>query len=102
MKDLTAFRDLLLEADPKATKFKGVGGDNYTVWTPYSPDKTMSDNEEEDFTWRIQVDRFTKTDNDSIAKAIYDKLTEAGIPFEYEIDFEEDTGYIHHIFDCIF
>jgi len=102
MKDLTPFRDLLLEADPKATKFKGAGGDSYTVWTPYSPDKTMSDNEQEDFTWHIQVDRFTKIDNDPIAEEIYNKLTEAGIPFEYNIDFEEDTGYIHHIYDCLY
>jgi len=100
MKDLTAFKDLLLEADPKATKFEGAGGDSYTVWTPYSPVKTMSDDEQEDFTWRIQVDRYTRIDNDPIAKAIYDKLTEAGIPFEYDMDHEPDTGYIHHIYVC--
>lgn len=102
MKDLTAFKNLILQADPKATKFKGAGGDSYTIWTPYSTDKTMADNRQDDIVWRIQVDRFTKKDNDPIAKAIYDKLEETGIPFKYEVDFEEDTGYIHHIFDCIF
>ena len=100
MKDLTAFKDLLLEVDPKATKYKGIGGDSYTVWTPYSIDKEMADNMQEDVVWSIQVDRFTKADNDPIAKAIYNKLTEAGIPFEYELDFEPDTGYIHHIYVC--
>ncbi len=102
MKDLTVFKNILLEADPKATKFKGAGGDSYTVWTPYSPEKTMSDNEQEDFTWHIQVDRFTKIDNDPIAEEIYSKLTEAGIPFKYDFDFEEDTGYIHHIYVCYY
>ena len=102
MKDLSVFKNIILKADPKATKFKGSGGNSYTVWTPYSSDKTMADNRQDDFTWRIQVDRFTKKDNDPIAKAIYNELEQAGIPFEYLIDFEEDTGYIHHIYDCAF
>lgn len=102
MKDLTVFRNLILEADPNATKFNGVGGDNYTVWTPYSVDKEMSDDTEEDSAWTIQVDRFTKNDNDPIAKKIYDKLTQAGIPFDYQVAFEPDTQYLHHIYDCLF
>jgi hypothetical protein len=102
MKDLTPFRDLLLSVDPKVTKFEGNGETNYTVWTPYTTDKTMSDNTEDDSAWNIQVDRFTKTDNDPVAAAIYDKLTQAHIPFEYELDYEKETKYIHHIFTCIF
>lgn len=104
MKDLTVFKNIILQADPKATKFKGDNrnNDNYTVWSPYRIDKEMSDNTEEDIVYRIQVDRFTKIDNDPIAKLIYAKLTEYGIPFEYQIDFEDDTQYIHHIYDCLF
>lgn len=102
MKDLVPFKEVLLQADPSATKFKGVGGDSYTVWTPYSPDRAMADDQQDDFTWRIQVDRFTKKDNDPIVQAIYDALSQAGISFEYDLDFEEDTGYIHHIFSCVY
>lgn len=102
MKDLTAFKTLILEADSNATKFKGSGGDNYTVWSPYRITRVLTDDTEEDSAWAIQVDRFTKTDNDPIATAIYNKLNQAGIPFEYQVDFEPDTQYIHHIYDCIF
>jgi hypothetical protein len=50
--------------------------------------------------WKVQVDRFTKTDNDTIALGILNALEAAKIPHTYLIDYEKDTGYHHHIFDC--
>jgi DNA-binding beta-propeller fold protein YncE len=59
---------------PRSTKFSGNGKGNYTVWTPYGINKTMADDSTDDTDWRIQVDRFTKIDNDPIANAIYDAI----------------------------
>ncbi len=102
MKDLTPFKNLILSVDIEATKFEGNGKRDYTVWTPYQPSRDIADDECEEFTWRIQVDRFTKIDNDPIAKALYDKFEEMHVPFEYELDYEPDTKYIHHIFVCTY
>ena len=95
-----AFRDLLLTVDPEATKNKGNGNENYTVWRPYGATGPHSNNRRKVRVWKIQVDRFTKTDNDTIALGILNALEAAEIPHTYLIDYEKDTGYHHHIFDC--
>jgi len=100
MINLDVFRDLLLEADPNITKYDGGGTENYTTWTPGGIDRGLADDEDDDQVQRVYVDRFTKKDKDPIVDAIWDKLNAARIPFEYERDYEPDTGYIHHIFTC--
>lgn len=98
--NLDGIKAVLLQADPDITKYDGNGGENYTTWTPGGIDREMSDDEGDDQVQRVYVDRFTKIDKDPIAQAIEDKLNTAGIPFEYEQDYEPDTKYIHHIFTC--
>ena len=51
--------------------------------------------------WRFYVHRFTKESGDATAAALFKALDEdAGIAVTWTIDFENDTGYIHHIFEC--
>lgn len=98
---LSDFKTLLLTADPAATKWKGSGTGNYTVWYPISFPKLMANGAAAETVKRIQVDRFTKLDDDSVVSAIDAAL--AGhdeVAHDHIVDFEEDTGYIHHIFDC--
>jgi hypothetical protein len=102
MLDLDPFRDILLAADPNITKFDGPGTGNYTTWTPGGIVREMSDDIGDDQVQRIYVDRFTKTDKDPIVDAIWSALETAGIPFEYERDYENDTKYHHHIFTCYY
>jgi len=98
---LDNFRDLLFSADPTATKWKGAGTGNYTVWHPFEFSKMMADGQKAGGISRIQVDRFTKLDNDPVVDAIETALSgEDEITFQHLVDFEQDTGYIHHIFDC--
>ena len=50
---------------------------------------------------RFQIHRFTKREGDRIAAAFITALeARDDIAYEYVNDFEPDTGYIHHIFDC--
>lgn len=98
---LSDLKTLMLVIDPNLTKFKGQTTGNYTVWYPGGiSGKLMSDDQSEDFIQRAYIDRFTKIDNDPIVKQIKTKLDEAFIPFDYVIDYEQDTGYIHHSFSC--
>lgn len=97
---LIDFRDIILSADPKATKRYGTGQGNYTVWTPGGIDRSMSDDAGDEKIQRIYVERFTKIDSDPVVDAIWTALENAYIAFEYEQDTEIDTKYIHHTFTC--
>lgn len=97
---LDAFKALILTVDPSATKNKGDGQENYTVWRPYGLTGPRSNNKRSCRVWKVQIDRLTKTDNDTIAAALLDALDASRIPYTYLLDYEQDTGYHHHIFDC--
>lgn len=99
---LQEFRDLLLTADPAAAHYKSPGKKtNYTIWREYGAGAMAADDAHQETSWRIQVDRFTKAEYDPVADAIRAALNgHPDISFAYEIDYEHDTGYIHHIFDC--
>lgn len=97
---LTEFRDLLLAADPSSAHYQNQKTENYTVWAEYGANILAADDTEADRAWKIQVDRFTKIEYDPVADAITNMLNNNCIPFEYLADYEEDTGYIHHIWDC--
>lgn len=94
-------KELILSIDPEATKFKGAKKGNYTVWTPYGETPLMAGNRRQTVAVKVQIDRFTKDDQDEIKEALYQALDGAEfVAFIYESDYEPDTGYIHHIFDC--
>lgn len=98
---LERLRKLLISIDPTVTKYEGNGKDAYTVWTPYGEEVLFAGDSRAEIVVKVQVDRFTKIDNDQIAVALYQALDkENGVAFEYQQDYEQDTGYIHHIFDC--
>ncbi len=50
----------------------------------------------------IQIDRFTRDDPDSIEQSITAALNtrEDEIAYNRLVDFEQETGYIHYIWDC--
>ena len=97
---LADFKAVILTADPNATHYRNGGTGNYTVWQEYAERPLYADGARETVYRQIQVDRFTKTEYDPIVDAIRTALETAGIPYEYLNDYEDDTGYIHHIFDC--
>jgi len=99
---LAEFEALLVSVDPAITKWKGATSGNYTIWSPYLPLTMESDNISEIVGYRIQVDRFTTVDDDPIATAITAALMASDqIALEPPIiDYESDTGYLHHIWVC--
>ena len=75
-------------------------GEPYTVWYEKRTLPFMGDGLHE-CGIKFQIDRFTKTENDETAAALFAALESwDDIAFEYLTDYEPDTGYIHHIFDC--
>lgn len=99
---LDEFKALLLTADPKASHYYSVSQEtNYTIWREHEERGLSADNKRLQPIWLVQVDRFTKTENDPIADAIKAALDSCvEISFRHLVDFEPDTKYIHHIFDC--
>lgn len=91
---LQQFRDILLTADPQASHYKSMQTANYTVWREYGKTRIPEQ------TWKVQVDRYTKVEYDPAVALITTALNIDDIGFSYLVDFESDTGYIHHIWDC--
>ena len=47
------------------------------------------------------MDRFTKEEDEETAAELLRALSERDdITVDYLVDYERDTGYIHHIYDC--
>ena len=95
-------KELLVSVDPGVQRYEHdhEGEDAYTVWCELGRIGEYGDGEEEG-TIRFQVDRFTKEEDDATAAALLAALeAEDDIAVDYLVDYERETGYIHHIFDC--
>ncbi|MGI6634183.1 MAG: hypothetical protein ACOX7B_03305 [Christensenellales bacterium] len=104
---LEEFGQLILSADPEATRYEGNRKGNYTVWREYGTRPLGADNRHGESIYRVQVDRFTKIEDDPIAAAITTALNggeeedhQDAVAYQYLVDYEVETGYIHHIWDC--
>lgn len=94
---------LILSADPLARHYDNdhTPGESYTVFRETGEHSLYGDDWEQDAVITFQVDRFTKTENDPIALALkHDLKSCPDVCCVYLVDFEPDTGYIHHIYDC--
>lgn len=96
-------KDILTAVDPDAQRYehdRAGTGDAYTVWAEITPVGFYGDGQEQG-SIRFQVDRFTKEEDEAMAESIRRALENTDyITVDYRVDFEKDTGYIHHIFDC--
>lgn len=91
---------LVLTADPNAQRYASTRRGNYTKWAEYRRLEYMADDEHIEG-WAFQVDRFTKDEDDPIADAIFEALDkDERVSVQHLVDYEQETGYIHHIFDC--
>ena len=96
-------KKLLTDVDPDAQRYEHDGAgtsDAYTVWRELRPVGLYGDGQEEG-SIRFQVDRFTKEEDEQMAALIRAALEgQDDIAVEYLVDYEKDSGYIHHIFVC--
>lgn len=99
---LQEIQDLVVSCDPNAGHYESAYRDKvaYTVWFEKSTLDYMGDNAHMGGI-QFQIDRFTKQEGDSIAAAIENTLeSRDDVAYQHLTDYEIDTGYIHHIFDC--
>ena len=96
-------KNLLVAVDPDVQRYDhdwAGTGEAYTVWQEITPLGVYGDGTEEG-SIHFQVDRFTKTEDETTAAALLTALEGADdIAVDYRVDYEKDTGYIHHIYDC--
>ena len=96
-------KELLCSIDPDVQRYDhdGAGSaDAYTVWQEIQDVGFFGDGQEEG-SIHFQVDRFTKEEDEGIALALKALLeSQDDIAVNYLVDYERDTGYIHHIYDC--
>lgn len=95
---------LLLHADPDIRHYFSMSNaEAYSYWEetrrlPFIGDDRHGD---ADQAWKFYVHRFTKTEGDSIAQAIFDTLdADPRTAVRWLTEYEKDSGYIHHIFEC--
>lgn len=92
-------KEIVLEADPEADHyFSDSKAPAYTVWAEYEGLPYSADNRK--LGWRVQIDRYHKDEHDTMVDKIAQVLHEHGIPYQPLVDYDQDTGYIRHIFDC--
>lgn len=92
---------LVVSADPAAKHYESPhNGTDYTVWMEYQRIGISSD----DLSgggWKFQIDRWTKEEYDPVAEQIEQVLNATpGVAFTYMVNYEQDSGYIRHMFDC--
>lgn len=98
---LSEIQALVVSGDAQARHYDTrAHGQAYTVWREYRRLDTIADDLHEEG-WAFQVDRFTKAESDAVAEALFAALdADPRVAVDYKVDYEPDTGYIHHIFDC--
>lgn len=98
---LLELRDLLLTVGPPVSHYHAHHQlDSYIVWSEYGGHNRTADNAIGEQAIRVQVDLFTRTEFDPDVEKINTLLDIDEISFDYQVDYEKDTGYIHHIWDC--
>ncbi len=98
--NLHELKNLLLTVGPPVSHYHAhQQPDKYIVWAEYGTDEQVADNEDAEKSFRVQVDYFTKTEFDPNVETIGSLLDTNESKFSYLVDFETDTGYIHHIWD---
>ena len=98
---LTEFYNLIKAVDSDISAYSGSGTGNYTVYHPYEIGGLRADGRIVESRLKVQVDRYTRLDSDPIVESLGAALESTDdISFRHLIEFEPDTGYIHHIWDC--
>jgi hypothetical protein len=99
---LAEIKAVVLSADPTAEHYESSkrNSDSYTVWREVRRLAATADDRHIEG-WAFQVDRFTRAEGDPVAEALFEALDASDrVAVHYEADYEQDTEYIHHIYDC--
>lgn len=101
---LNEIRDMLVAVDPDIRHYFTMSDEeSYTYWEETRPLPFVAEGGHPagQSGWRFYVHRFTKIEGDPLAASIYEALDESfRVAVQWTVDREQDTGYIHHIFEC--
>ena len=100
---LTEINEILTAVDPQIKHYFSMSKtDAYTYWeeTKYLP--FINDGRyDEDKPIRFYVHRFTRTEEDPVAEALFSALDQNDrIAVDRTVDYDKESNYIHHIFEC--
>ena len=98
---LDEIRALVVSADVHVQHYESrATGEDYTTWRETGRLSYLADDQHLEG-WHFQVDRFTRDEHDPVAAALFAALdADDRVTVAHLVDYEPDTGYIHHIFDC--
>lgn len=99
---LAEIQTLLVGADPDIKHYFSMKrGKAYSYWEETQRLATMADDHHADDAWRFYVHRYTKEEYDEIASHLFRVLDDhPGISVIHTVDYDPDSGYIHHIYEC--
>lgn len=94
---------LLATIDPDIRHYEcALDGTDFTVWMEYERIVFYADDGSAEWGWRFEVDRYTKDEDDEIAEKL-EQLLDAAENVTVRprrVQYNQQTGYIRHIFDC--
>jgi hypothetical protein len=96
---------LLVSADPDIKHYFSMHNSEepYSYWEETQQIGPVQDDLHDvaDQAWRFYVHRYTRTEGDPVAGAIFETLDQdPRTTVIWRTDFDRDSGYIHHIFEC--
>ena len=101
---LSEIKALLVSADPNIKHyFTMEDSEAYSFWeeTRRLPFPGDDRHDPANQAWKFFVHRFTKIEGDPMAATIFERLDEdPRTAVRWQIDFDNESGYIHHIFEC--
>lgn len=98
---LKEIQDLLVSIDPDIRHYENkTKSKAYSVWEETRRLPMSADGEHLEG-WRFYVHRYTPYDPDMIAIRLFAILdSDVRVTVSHVVDYIEDTGTIHHIFEC--
>lgn len=98
---LAEIRSKLAAVDPDIKHYFSVeSARDYTYWEETRRLPFLADGVHDEG-WQFTVHRFTRDEFDPLARRLFDTLdADPRTAVSHTVDFEPDTGYIHHIFTC--
>ncbi len=98
---LSDIKALAVSIDQNARHyFSESTGEDYTYWEETQRLGRLANDSHEE-AWAFYIHRFTKDEDDTVAAAIFAALdADPRVTVSHTTDYEADSGYIHHIFQC--
>lgn len=98
---LEEIRELVVSVDPNVRHYFSTETEHdYSYWEETHQLPFVGDDVHLD-AWKFYVHRFTRSEHDPVARLFMQALdADPRVAVKHTVDYENDTGYIHHIYEC--